>query len=93
VSAIPNLTIVAVGLRSASVRRREEAEKAMRLVASASGTKQPIARSGGMVVAKAQRPEPVVLGRMSVSVAQQVIEASAVYVINSDLPTSGIADQ
>jgi len=65
----------------------------MRLVASASGKTQPIARSGGMVVAKAQRPEPVVLDRMSVSVARQVIETPAVYVINSDLPTSGIANQ
>src|SRR6516162_8264922 len=46
-----------------------------------------------MVVTKAQRPQPVVLDRMSVSVAQEAIEASAVCVINSDLPTSGIADQ
>ena len=43
--------------------------------------------------AKAQRPQPVVLDRMSVSVAQEVIETPAVYVIDSDLPTSGIADQ
>jgi hypothetical protein len=47
------LSIVAVGLRSALVGRRKEAEQAVRLIAYAGGEVQPIARSGGMVVAKA----------------------------------------
>jgi hypothetical protein len=65
----------------------------MRLVAYPCSEEQPIARSGGMIVAEAQRPQPVVLDRMSVGVAQEPIESPAVDIINSDLPAPGIADQ
>lgn len=88
-----DLLIVAVGLRGAVVRRREETEKTVRLAAYAGGEVQPIAGSGGVVVAKAQRPKPVVLERMSVCVAEEAIEVPAVDVINGDLPAAGIADQ
>jgi hypothetical protein len=59
--------------RSAAVRRHKEAEKAVRLIAYTSGEIQPIARSRGMVVAKTQRPEAVVLDRMSAGVAEETI--------------------
>ena len=65
----------------------------MRFIAYTGGEVQPIAGSSRMVVAKAQRPQPVVLDRMSVRVAEQAIEAPAGNVIDSDLPASGIADQ
>ena len=90
---VSELSIVAIGLRSALVRRCKEAEQAVLLIAYAGGEVQPITGSGCMVVAKAQRPQAVVLDRMSVGVAQQAIETPAVNVINSDLPAACIADQ
>lgn len=90
---VSELSIVAIGLRSALVRRCKEAEQAMRLIADTGGEVQPITGSGCMVVAKAQRPQAVVLDRMSVSVAEKTIEAPALDIVNSDLPAPGIADQ
>src|ERR1700676_4698846 len=87
------LLIVAGGLRSALARRCEEAEQAVRLIADTGGEVQPITWSSRLVVAKAQRPQAVVLDRMSVGVAEKTIEAPAVDVVNSNLPAPGIADQ
>jgi hypothetical protein len=50
------LSIVAVGLWGAVVRRRKEAEKTVRLVADARCKEQPIARARRLVVPKTQRP-------------------------------------
>jgi hypothetical protein len=47
------LLIVTVVLRCALIRRCEEAEKTVRLVADAGGEEQPITRSSPLVVAKA----------------------------------------
>ena len=65
----------------------------MRLVAYAGSEEQPIARSGTLVVAKAQGPQPIVFDGMSTGIAKEAIEAATLDVINSDLPASGIADQ
>jgi hypothetical protein len=46
-----------------------------------------------MVVAEAQRPQAVVLNRMSVDIAEETIEAPALDVVSSNLPAPGIADQ
>ena len=80
-------------LRSAVVCRRKEPEEAMSLIAYTGGEEEPIAGSSGMVVAETQRPQPVVLKRMSIGVAEEAIEAPAVEVVNSDLPAPGVADQ
>jgi len=80
-------------LRSAIVRRRKEPEEAVSLIAYTGGEKEPIAGSSGMVIAKAERPQPVVLQRMSIGVAEEAIEAPAVDIVNSDLPAPGVADQ
>ena len=47
------LLIVTVVLRCALIRRCEEAEQTVRLVADAGGEEQPITRSSPLVVAKA----------------------------------------
>src|ERR1700756_1478779 len=65
----------------------------MRLIAYTGGEEQPITRSSRMVIAKSQRPQPVVLDRVSVCVAEEAVEAPTVEVINSDLPAACIADQ
>ena len=80
-------------LRSTIVRRRKEAEEAVCLVAYSGGEEEPIAGSSGVVIAKAQRPQPVVLKRMSIGVTEEAIEVPTVDVINSDLSAPGIADQ
>jgi len=84
---------LSIDLRSAFVRRRKEAVEAVRLIANAGGEVQPIARSSGMIVAKSERPQPIVLDRMSVGVTEEAIELPTVDVINGDLPAPGVADQ
>ena len=77
-------------LRRAVIRRSEEAEKTMRLIAYAGGEKQPIAGSGG-VVAEPQCPQTVVLECMSVGIAEEAIEVT-VEVVSHNLTAARIPD-
>ena len=64
----------------------------MRLIADAGSEVQPITGSSCLIIAEAQRPQAIVLDRMSVGVAEQTIEAPAIGVVDSDLPAPGVAD-
>jgi hypothetical protein len=80
-------------LRRAVIRRSEEAEKTMRLIAYASGEKQPIAGSSGGIVAEPECPQTVILERMFVGIAEKAIEVPAVDVINGDLAAASVSYQ
>src|SRR4029077_6131293 len=92
-AAHSELSIVAVGFWSALVGRRKEAEQAVRLIAYTGGEVQPVAGSSGMVIAKAQRPQAVVLYRMTVGIAEQAIESAAGDVIDGDLAAPCVSYQ
>jgi Carbamoyltransferase N-terminus len=87
------LLIVPVVLRGTFIRRCEEAKKSVRLAADACGKEQPVARSGTFVVAKAQSPQAIVLQPMSICIAEQAIEVSALGVVDSNLSAACVADQ
>src|ERR1700681_4969214 len=86
------LPIVPVVLRGTFVCRCEEAKNSVRLAANTCSKEQPIARSCSLVVAKAQRPQAIVLQPVSIGIAEEAIETSAL-VVDSNLSAACIADQ
>jgi hypothetical protein len=69
---------------------REKAKQPLRFVSYAGSEEQPVTRSGCIVIAELQCPQPVVLQCMPVGIAQEPIEAPAGDVVNSDLAAADI---
>ena len=65
----------------------------MRLIAYSGGEEQPIARSSSMVIAELQCPQTIILECVSVGVAEEAVEVTALDVINCDLSAAGISNQ